>query len=165
MAVRDGSAKGPTAPDGRLLTPEEQRRVAELRQIDRNVRAHEAAHLAAGFGVVTSGARYGYTRGPDGKDYATSGEVAIDTSREQKPQQNIDKGQRIQAAALAPRDPSPQDYRVAAIGARLAAEGRAELAREGRGALTEGTRRAALRAYGGVELLSAASAVHVSALA
>jgi len=148
----------------RPLTPDEVRRVAELRQIDRNVRAHEAAHLAAGFGVVTSGASYGYTRGPDGKNYATSGEVGIDTSREEKPQQNIDKGQRIQAAALAPRDPSPQDYRVAAIGARLQAEGYAELARERRGEPTERERRAALQAYG-ADPSSSVSGAQVSVFA
>lgn len=118
--------------DGRTLTPEEERRVAELSQIDRNVRAHEAAHLAAGQGIVTSGASFGYTRGPDGKNYATSGEVGIDTSREEKPEDNIAKGQRIQAAALAPLDPSAQDYRVASVGARLEAEGYTEKARNQR---------------------------------
>lgn len=111
----------------RELSPDQQRVVAELKQIDQNVHAHEQAHLAAGHGVVTSSARYTYTYGPDGKQYAVAGEVGIDTSAERKPEANIDKGSRIQAAALAPRDPSPQDYRVAAIGGRLAAEGQVEL--------------------------------------
>lgn len=112
------------------LTAEEQRTVAQLQQVDRNVRAHEAAHMAAGFGVVTSGASFTYTYGPDGKQYAVGGEVGIDTAREEKPEDNIDKGQRIQAAALAPRDPSSQDYRVASIGAQLESRGYAELARQ-----------------------------------
>ena len=111
----------------RELTPEQQRLVEELKRIDQNVRAHEQAHMAAGRGVVTSGANYTYTYGPDGKQYAVGGEVGIDTSAERKPEANIDKGIRIQAAALAPRDPSPQDYRVAAIGSRLETQGRVDL--------------------------------------
>jgi hypothetical protein len=119
--------------DGQVgLTPAEQRRVDELKQTDRTVREHEAAHLRAGQGVVTSGASFTYTYGPDGKAYAVGGEVGVDTAKEAKPEQNIDKGARIQAAALAPRDPSPQDYRVAGIGGRLEAEGRTDLSTQQR---------------------------------
>lgn len=114
----------------RELTPEQQRQVTRLKEVDQNVRAHEAAHLRAGQGVVTSGASFSYTYGPDGKAYAVGGEVGVDTSAEAKPQANIDKGQRIKAAALAPSDPSPQDYRVAGVGAQLEARGRADLAAE-----------------------------------
>ncbi|RTL56538.1 MAG: hypothetical protein EKK46_04090 [Rhodocyclaceae bacterium] len=110
------------------LTAQQQREVARLQQIDRDVRAHEQAHIAAGHGVVTSGPNYTYTYGPDGKQYATGGEVGIDTAPAHKPQANIDKGIRIQAAALAPRDPSPQDYRVAAVGSHLETTGRNDLA-------------------------------------
>lgn len=109
------------------LSAEDQRRVAELQQIDRNVREHEAAHLRAGAGVVTSGATFTYTKGPDDKQYAVSGEVSIDTSSEREPRRNIDKGERIQIAALAPRDPSPQDHRVAAVGSQMEAQGRSDL--------------------------------------
>jgi hypothetical protein len=124
-----GSGAGQAGASGEL-TPQEQRQVAELQQIDRNVRAHEAAHVAAGRGVVTSGANYAYTYGPDGRQYAIGGEVGIDTAPEQKPEDNIEKGSAIQAAALAPRDPSAQDYRVASIGARLESQGHADLARQ-----------------------------------
>lgn len=110
------------------LTPEQKRQIEELKRIDRTVREHEAAHLRAGRGVVTSGANFSYTYGPDGKQYAVAGEVGIDTSPERKPEANIDKGNRIQAAALAPKDPSAQDYRVASIGGQLEADGRSELA-------------------------------------
>jgi len=109
------------------LSAEDKRRVAELQQTDRNVREHEAAHLRAGAGVVTSGASFTYTKGPDDKQYAVSGEVSIDTSSEREPQRNIDKGERIQVAALAPRDPSPQDHRVAAVGSQMEAQGRSDL--------------------------------------
>ena len=99
------------------LTAAQQRQVEALKSADVRVRAHEQAHLAAGAGIVSSGASYTYTYGPDGRAYATAGEVGIDTSAEKKPQENIDKGRLIQAAALAPPDPSPQDRRVAAVGA------------------------------------------------
>ena len=112
------------------LTAEQRRAVAELQEIDRNVRAHEQAHIQAGRGVITSGPNYTYTYGPDGKQYAVGGEVGIDTSPERKPEANIDKGVRIQAAALAPRDPSPQDYRVATVGGRLETQGRSDLAQQ-----------------------------------
>ena len=115
---------------GSGLTLEEQRQVASLQQIDRNVRAHEQAHISAGRGVVTGSVNYSYTYGPDGKQYAVGGEVGIDTSAEKKPEANIDKGIRIQAAALAPRDPSAQDYRVAAIGSQLETQGRTDLAQQ-----------------------------------
>lgn len=114
----------------RELSPAEQRQIRELQQIDRNVREHEQAHLSAGRGVVTSGANFTYTYGPDGKQYAIAGEVGIDTSPERKPEENIDKGIRIQEAALAPRDPSPQDYQVAAVGSRLEGQGRSDLVRQ-----------------------------------
>lgn len=112
----------------RELSTAENRRIQELKQIDRTVREHEAAHLRAGSGVVTSGANFTYTYGPDGKQYAVGGEVGIDTSPEKKPEDNIDKGERIQIAALAPRDPSSQDYRVAAIGSQMEAQGQNDLA-------------------------------------
>jgi hypothetical protein len=123
-----GSAKANSGP--KQLSTEEQRTVQQLQQIDRTVRAHEQAHMSAGRGVVTSGAQFQYTYGPDGKQYAVGGEVGIDTSPERKPQANIDKGRLIQAAALAPKDPSPQDYRVAAVGGQLEAQGQTDLVRE-----------------------------------
>ena len=73
--------------------------------------------------------------------------VGIDTSAEQEPQANIDKGQHIQATALAPADPSPQDYSVAATGKSLEQQGRMDL-REAQRAEAEQQRDARLQAYG-----------------
>lgn len=112
------------------LSPQEQRRIAELKRIDAAVRAHEQAHIAVGRELITSGPNYEYTYGPDGKRYAVGGEVGIDTSPEREPEANIDKGQRIQDTALAPVDPSPQDYRVAATGKQLEDQGRRDLRAE-----------------------------------
>lgn len=117
-------------PGEQALSPAERRRIAELERIDAEVRAHEQAHITLGRGLITSGPSYTYTYGPDGKQYAVAGEVGIDTAPEREPQANIDKGQRIQDAALAPADPSPQDHSVAATGRRLEEQGRNALRAE-----------------------------------
>ena len=117
------------------LTPEEQQEVRRLRQIDRKVREHEAAHKAAGAGL-TGGASYEYVRGPDGRQYAVAGEVKIDVSPAQTPEQTIAKAKRIQAAALAPADPSSQDRAVAAQAAQMAAQAQAELSQSKQNAST-----------------------------
>lgn len=138
-------AKGAKDATSTELTPAQQAQVAKLQQTDREVRAHEAAHLSAGNGVVTSGARYEYAVGPDGKRYAVGGEVSIDTGKEEEPRANIDKGERIQRAALAPAEPSSQDYRVAAVGAQMVADGYRDLriqTRESQGPMTLGERMA-----------------------
>ncbi len=129
-AAGRGGSSSPLKNDETKLTIAEQRQVAELQQIDRNVRAHEQAHISAGRGVVTSAANFSYTYGPDGRRYAVGGEVGVDTSAEKKPEANIDKGMRIQAAALAPKDPSSQDYQIASVGKRLEAQGRSDLAQQ-----------------------------------
>jgi hypothetical protein len=59
-----------------------------------------------------------------------AGEVSIDVSPAQTPEQTIAKAKRIQAAALAPADPSSQDRAVAAQAAQMAAKARIELSRE-----------------------------------
>jgi hypothetical protein len=112
------------------LSPEAQKQVEALRKADAQVHAHEAAHLGAAAGLARGGATYTYTRGPDGKLYATGGEVSIDTSAVSgDPAATLAKAQRIQAAALAPADPSPQDRAVAAAAAAMAAKASAELAK------------------------------------
>ncbi|WP_342129565.1 putative metalloprotease CJM1_0395 family protein [Hydrogenophaga sp. OTU3427] len=130
-AAPAGQARAQARDQGtQRLTEAELRRVSELKAIDAKVRAHEAAHMAAGFGIVTGGPSYSTVYGPDGRAYAVGGEVGVDTSTEKDPQANIDKGRRIQAAAMAPAEPSGQDFRVAAQGRALEAQGRQALARE-----------------------------------
>jgi hypothetical protein len=103
------------------------RLVEELATRDRQVRAHERAHVAAAAGLAHSGASYEFTRGPDGKQYATGGEVRIDVSPvANDPQATIDKAARVRRAALAPTDPSPQDRAVAARATALANAARIE---------------------------------------
>jgi hypothetical protein len=127
---------GDEVSDSFELSPEAQRKVAELRQGDQQVRSHEAAHQGAAGGLARGGATYTYKRGPDGQLYAVAGEVSLDTSPVQgNPQATLAKAQRIIAAALAPADPSPQDRAVAASAAAMAAKASAELASsKGKGA-------------------------------
>ena len=119
------------------LTPEEKQQVAELKQRDREVKAHEAAHIAAGAGVVRGGATFSYQSGPDGKRYAVGGEVSIDTSGGNTPEETIRKMQTVRKAALAPASPSGTDRSVAAAAAAKEAQARQELNAQRAEELTE----------------------------
>ncbi|MFP5514301.1 MAG: putative metalloprotease CJM1_0395 family protein [Alphaproteobacteria bacterium] len=118
------------ATDTVTLSDAAQQQVQKLKQIDANVRQHEAAHQAAG-GSHAGGASFTYTRGPDGKNYATAGEVPIDVSAESEPAETIAKMEQVKAAALAPADPSPQDVRVAAQADAAKLKAQVELRRQG----------------------------------
>lgn len=113
----------------RTASPSDRAEIALLQQIDRRVRDHERAHLAAGDGVVRGGASFTYTRGPDGKNYAIAGEVPIDTSPGRTPEETVDKAAAIERAALAPADPSSQDRRIAGQARGMGAEAALEVAR------------------------------------
>lgn len=103
-----------------------QRQIAALAARDREVRAHEQAHMAVG-GQYAGAAKYQYERGPDGVNYAVGGEVPIDVGREANPQATIDKARTVRRAALAPADPSPQDRKVAALATQMEREALQEL--------------------------------------
>lgn len=110
------------------LTPEEKQQVRELKKRDAEVRRHEQAHKAAAGRHAVGGAQYQYVIGPDGRRYAVSGEVKIDTSEvPNDPEATIRKARTIRRAALAPMDPSPQDRRLAAEASRMEARARQEL--------------------------------------
>lgn len=113
------------------LSPKELREVQGLKARDHEVRAHEAAHMAAGAELVRGGMSFDYRSGPDGRRYAVGGEVSIDSSPvHDDPQATINKAQRVRTAALAPAEPSPQDRAVAADATRMAAEAKFELAQQ-----------------------------------
>jgi len=121
------------------LSKEEQRVLDQLEARDREVRIHEAAHMAAGGSLVRGSASYSYQRGPDGKLYAIGGEVSLDVSEGRTPEETLAKADKIRAAALAPAQPSGQDMHVAAAAARMAAEAQAELASRARQAYQSGS--------------------------
>jgi hypothetical protein len=109
------------------LTPEQLAQIEKLKQRDTEVRQHELAHLSASGGLATSGPSYTYQRGPNGVSYAVGGEVNIDTSPGATPQETIARARTIQAAALAPAEPSGQDRAVAARARQLEQQARSEL--------------------------------------
>jgi len=94
------------------LSEDEERLVRDLSSRDSEVKAHEAAHQAAG-GGMTGAASYTYQQGPDGKMYAIGGEVSISMKSGSTPEETIANARQIAAAAMAAGDPSPQDYAVA----------------------------------------------------
>lgn len=120
------SAAAPRA--GAALSDEEQKRLSDLQKRDREVRAHEAAHAAAGAGLAGAPS-FSYVTGPDGRRYAIGGEVRIDTSSTGSPEEDIRRAAQIRRAALAPADPSAQDLAVAARATRMEIAARAELSR------------------------------------
>jgi len=129
-STKPGAVKGNFQKE---LTEEERKVVEELRNRDREVRAHEHAHKAAAGPYATGGPTYTYQTGPDGKRYAIGGEVQIDTSEvPNDPEATIRKAQTIRRAALAPAEPSSQDQRVAAQARVIENRARQELTKERR---------------------------------
>lgn len=111
--------------NGVELDAKQIQQLRELQSIDRNVKAHEAAHQAAGGGLAGA-ASFSYTRGPDNQMYAVAGEVPIRMQQGRTPEETIANARQIAAAAMAPADPSPQDYKVAANATKMEFEARAE---------------------------------------
>lgn len=108
-------------------TPQQQEELQQLQETDQDVRDHEQAHQRVG-GQYAGSPVYSYTSGPDRQRYATSGEVEIDISEvPHNPHGTIDKMQIVQAAALAPEQPSSQDYSVARLAAEKEAKARGML--------------------------------------
>ena len=102
--------------------------VARLRAIDRQVRAHEQAHLVAAGPYAKGGPSYEYVTGPDHQRYAVGGEVSIDTTPVRgDPEATIQKMLTVIAAANAPADPSIEDRAVAAQASLILAEAQAEM--------------------------------------
>lgn len=125
-----GQKESTTANKARELDPSEQHEVQRLAARDREVRAHEAAHMAAGGALVRGGMQLDYERGPDGALYAVGGEVSIETGEEKTPEATLRKAETIRNAALAPANPSSQDRAVAAVAAQMAATARQELSQQ-----------------------------------
>lgn len=122
------SAESKQSTSSKVQLSEEAKAVVRSMQArDRQVHAHEQAHLAASGGLATSGASYIYQKGPDGVNYAVGGEVSIDVSRGSTPEDTIARAVLIRGAALAPADPSGQDRAVAAQASQMEQQARAEL--------------------------------------
>jgi hypothetical protein len=112
------------------LNTEEQREVQQLRARDREVRAHEQAHVAASGSIGVSGPRYSYEDGPDGKRYAVGGSVNFQVPPANSPSEEIRLAAQLRRMALAPANPSGTDRAVAAEASRKEAQARRELQQE-----------------------------------
>lgn len=105
--------------------------ISQLKSRDREVRAHESAHLSAAGQHATGGASYTYQTGPDGNKYTVGGEVGIDTSPiPNDPQATLIKAQQVQRAALTPAEPSAQDRTVASQASSMAIQARKYIAEQ-----------------------------------
>ncbi|MFC3533527.1 putative metalloprotease CJM1_0395 family protein [Vogesella facilis] len=112
------------------LSEDDQALLRALQNRDREVRAHEQAHLAAASGISVSGPSYDYQQGPDGARYAIGGSVSIEVSPARTPQETAQKARIIQGAALAPAQPSGQDLAVAARARQMELQALAEEAQQ-----------------------------------
>lgn len=127
---KENSDLSEVRPDGKELSKEDQEKIAELEDRDREVRRHEQAHFQAA-GNFASPPQYEYQTGPDGKRYAIGGSVEIDTSAvNDDPEATLNKARVIKRAALAPEEPSAQDRKVARQADKMAAEAQKEIAEE-----------------------------------
>jgi hypothetical protein len=125
--VKQNNSQSQKKTDKVELSVEDKTELQYLQKRDKEVRAHESAHLRAAGKYATSGANYSYEEGPDKKLYAVSGEVMLDVSKEGTPERTISKMEIIKRAALAPDNPSSQDRRVAAEASSTETEASNEL--------------------------------------
>jgi len=126
-----GSSSGVGVADAVKLSPDAEKQVQKLRERDREVRAHEQAHIAAGGQHVSGGASFSYQTGPDGRQYAIGGSVQIDTSPVPgNPEATEEKARAVRRAALAPANPSSTDQNVAAKAAAMEGRARSEQAEQ-----------------------------------
>ena len=116
--------------DQQALSQEELKTLTELKSRDIEVRAHEQAHLSSAGQYAAGGASFSYTTGPNGKRYATGGEVPIDISKADSPAATIAKMRTVRRAALAPANPSAADRSIAASASGKEAQARKELQEE-----------------------------------
>ncbi|MEE4135142.1 MAG: putative metalloprotease CJM1_0395 family protein [Desulforhopalus sp.] len=119
------------------LAPRELEQLQQLRQRDREVRAHEQAHVAVAGHYARGGPSYTLQKGPDGNSYAVGGKVNVDLSRENTPQATLTKMQTIKRAALAPANPSPADRQVASRATQEITRAQREVAMERQAELLE----------------------------
>lgn len=122
--LTEGSGIASDGPE--QLTEEQQQVVQDLREQDQEVRAHEQAHKNVA-GPYAGPISYETVTGPDGREYAVAGSVDIDVSPEGSPEQTIRKADIVIRAALAPANPSPEDFSVARAAQQLRAQAQQEL--------------------------------------
>ena len=111
------------------LSVSDKLRIEQLNKADKAIHMHEQAHMMAAGAFIQGSAVYEYVQGPDGKNYAVHGKVAIDTARELDPKDTIAKMRIVRSAATAPESPSPADLRIASNASAKIVDARQELRR------------------------------------
>lgn len=125
QSARNGEPD-PDSPEAK----EAQEEIRKLEARDREVRIHEQQHAAVG-GQYAGSPSYSYERGPNGRNYASEGEVSIDLSPiPNDPEATVQKMEQVRRAALAPAEPSGADRAIAAEATQRASEARAEMAKQ-----------------------------------
>ena len=119
--------------DGKALSSSEKKEVDELKERDREVKAHEQAHLSAAGNLAAGSPKFKYQKGPDGQQYAVAGEVGLKIPEGANPRESLAIAQRIERAALAPAEPSAKDRSVANQARRKAADAQRKIAEESAG--------------------------------
>lgn len=110
------------ARDPAALTAEEKAAVDQLRTRDQQVRQEEKAHAAAA-GDLAGPISYTYATGPDGRQYAVGGSVAVSAQTVTgDPEEAARKGARLAHAANAAHNPSAADLQAARAGYAFAAQ-------------------------------------------
>ena len=127
-AQQEGTATEPRTAAGEALSEDEQQALQQLQARQREVVAHEQAHMAAASGLATGSPSYEYKNGPDGKRYVSGGEVNIQLKKGRTPAETVRNARQVQQAATAPANPSAQDRRVAAKAAAMEQRASKELA-------------------------------------
>ncbi|MFA6506909.1 MAG: putative metalloprotease CJM1_0395 family protein [Treponemataceae bacterium] len=95
---------------------------------DREVKAHEQAHLAVLGGAAASGIQYDTQTGPGGESVAVGGRIAVDMAEVPgDPAATLRKARSIIAAAYAPGVSSAADVRTAANAYEMARKASAEM--------------------------------------
>ena len=110
---RDARARGASV-DSHGRTAAEEKLLGDLERIDKEVHEHEMQHYLMAQPYARS-PEYFYVIGPDGRRFAVSGLTAFDaTPIAGDNDATIRKLDALVRAALAPREPSEEDRRVAA---------------------------------------------------
>lgn len=122
----DGAAATAAEPDA--AKAEDQKRLQELAEQDRSVRAHEQVVRAMAGSRIVKGTSYSYKVGPDGKLYVVDAEISFDTAEVPgDPRATLRKAEQLERAVLAAGEASPQDRAAAAAAAALASAARQQL--------------------------------------
>lgn len=94
---------------------EEKAVLKKLQDRDAEVRRHEMTHASA-LGTYAAGSpQYTYEIGPDGRQYAVGGSIAVDVGSTGSASADKTKAMVIQMAAVAVGNPSPADLAVASM--------------------------------------------------